>query len=131
VCDDSAPPVSLREQLAAQYKLVKVGNAAGELTILEPGAVVSIQKGEIVGVIPKSVAICTSKFEGGNLKARVVFAQQARLSKDAGPIDSIPRQPTAYRSHSLKISHTLSDGAVNTPRGRAILYLKTYSLPVN
>src|SRR5947208_2508584 len=64
----NAAPVSLQEQLSAQYKLVKVGNATGEVTIVEPGTMLSIQKGGIVGVIPKSVAICPSKFEGGNLK---------------------------------------------------------------
>ena len=57
----NAAPVSLQEQLSAQYKLVKVGNATGEVTIVEPGTMLSIQKGGIVGVIPKSVAICPSK----------------------------------------------------------------------
>jgi hypothetical protein len=61
--------VSLQEQLAAQYKLVKIGNATGEVTIVEPGTVLSIQKGGIVGVIPKSLAMCASKYENGNLKA--------------------------------------------------------------
>src|SRR6266404_2628710 len=69
----NATPVSLQEQLSAQYNLVKVGNATGELTIVEPGTVLSIQKGGIVGVIPKSLAICPSKFEGGNLKGPSSF----------------------------------------------------------
>lgn len=61
--------VSLQEQLAAQYKLVKIGNATGEITIVEPGTVLSIQKAGIVGVIPRSLAMCPAKYENGDLKA--------------------------------------------------------------
>jgi hypothetical protein len=64
----NAPIVSLDEQLKAQYKLVKIGMATGEITITEPGTVLAIQKGGILGVIPKSLAMCPSKFEDGNLK---------------------------------------------------------------
>ncbi len=64
----NAAPASLDEQLRAQYKMVKVGNAAGEVTVIEAGTVLDIQKGGIVGVIPKSVVICPSKFENGSLK---------------------------------------------------------------
>jgi len=61
--------VSLQEQLSAQYKMVKVGVATGEITIVDPGTVLSIQKAGIVGVIPRSLAMCPAKYEDGNLKA--------------------------------------------------------------
>jgi hypothetical protein len=64
----NAAPISLQEQLNAQYKLAKVGRATGEWSVVEPGTVLQIQKGGIAGVPPKSVALCPSKFEGGNLK---------------------------------------------------------------
>jgi hypothetical protein len=64
----NAPSVSLDEQLKAQYKLVKIGTATGDITITEPGTVLAIQKGGILGVVPKSLAMCPSKFEDGNLK---------------------------------------------------------------
>jgi hypothetical protein len=64
----TAVPISLQEQLNAQYKLAKVGRATGEWSVTEPGTVLQIQKGGIAGVPPKSIALCPSKFEGGNLK---------------------------------------------------------------
>jgi hypothetical protein len=65
----NAVPISLQEQLKAQYVLAKVGRAGGGWTVLEPGTVLEIQKGGILGVPPESMALCPSKFEGGNLKA--------------------------------------------------------------
>jgi hypothetical protein len=64
----TAAPISLQEQLNAQYKLAKVGRATGEWAVVEPGTVLQIEKGGIAGVPPKSVALCPAKFEGGNLK---------------------------------------------------------------
>lgn len=64
----TAAPVSLQDQLNAQYKLAKVGRATGVWAVVEPGTVLQIQKGGIAGVPPKSVALCPAKFEGGNLK---------------------------------------------------------------
>jgi hypothetical protein len=61
-------PASLQEQLSAQYKLAKIGSATGQWAIVEPGTILEVQKGGIVGAPPKSLAACPSKFEGGNLK---------------------------------------------------------------
>jgi len=60
-------PPALDEQLKAQYKLVKTGSDAGGLTIVEPGTVLAVQKGGILGVKPGSMAICPSKFQDGDL----------------------------------------------------------------
>ena len=65
----SAQAPSLQEQLNAQYKLAKVGRAGGAWNVLEPGTVLEIQKTGLLGVPPASVALCPSKFEGGNLKS--------------------------------------------------------------
>jgi len=59
---------SLLDQLSAQYKLVKVGSDASGLTIIEPGTVLAIQKGGILGVAPSTAVICPAKFENGDLK---------------------------------------------------------------
>jgi len=43
-------PVSLQEQLAAQYKLVKMGSDSSGPSVITPGTVLPIQKGGILGV---------------------------------------------------------------------------------
>jgi hypothetical protein len=59
---DAAPP-PLAEQLRAQYSLVKLGKDSGGLAVVEPGTVLVIQKGGILGV-PFSYA----KWEAGAAK---------------------------------------------------------------
>lgn len=58
---------SLQDQISAQYKLVKTGSDASGMTIIEPGTVLAIQKGGILGVQPTAV-VCPAKFENGDLK---------------------------------------------------------------
>lgn len=59
---------SLQEQLKAQYKLVKTGADAYGLTVVNPGTVLDIQKGGLLGVPPQSVVFCPAKFQDGDLK---------------------------------------------------------------
>ena len=61
-------PSSLAEQLQAQYKVVKMGSDASGLAVVDPGTVLAIQKGGILGVKPSNMVICPSKFQDGNLK---------------------------------------------------------------
>ena len=46
----SAQAVSLQEQLAAQYKLVKMGSDTSGYSVVEAGTLLAIQKGGILGV---------------------------------------------------------------------------------
>jgi hypothetical protein len=48
--DAQAAPVSLQEQLAAQYKLVKMGSDTSGYSVISAGTVLAIQKGGILGV---------------------------------------------------------------------------------
>jgi len=66
---------SLDEQLRAQYKMVKMGSDAEGLKVVNPGTVLDVQKGGILGVIPKSVAMCPSKFENGDLKRPIAVIE--------------------------------------------------------
>jgi len=61
----NAAPPSIKEQLEAQYKLVKTGGANGP--IVEPGTVLVIQKGGIFGVPSSSFVICPSKYQDSDL----------------------------------------------------------------
>jgi hypothetical protein len=63
-----AAPPSLQDQLSAQYKLVKTGRDGSGKAIIEPGTVLKIQKGGILGVGSSSAVICPAKFENGDLK---------------------------------------------------------------
>jgi len=61
--------VSLEEQLRAQYKVAKFGTDASGLAITDPGTVLTVQKGGLLGVAPTNPAMCASKFQDGELKA--------------------------------------------------------------
>jgi hypothetical protein len=63
----NAPP-PLQEQLKAQYKLVKTGADANGLTVVDPGTVLDVQKGGLLGVAPQNAVVCPSKFQDGDLK---------------------------------------------------------------
>src|SRR5579859_6686936 len=59
-----AQPVSLEEQLKAQYKLAKM-SPMGD--VLDPGTVLTVQKAGILGVSKKTAMICPSKYQDGDL----------------------------------------------------------------
>jgi len=63
----NAPTASLQDQLRAQYKLVKMGSDSNGPSVLEPGAVLAIQKGGILGVGPETIGICPSKYQDNDL----------------------------------------------------------------
>jgi hypothetical protein len=63
-----AAPPSLGDQLSAQYQVVKTGTDSSGTTITQPGTVLAIQKGGILGVQPTSAVVCPAKFEKGELK---------------------------------------------------------------
>ncbi|MGA7568896.1 MAG: hypothetical protein WBW53_22780, partial [Terriglobales bacterium] len=64
---DASQP-SLEEQLKAQYKLVKTSADANGLTVVDPGTVLDIQKGGLLGVPPLSLVFCPAKFQDGGLR---------------------------------------------------------------
>jgi hypothetical protein len=65
----TAPPVSLQEQLNAQYQLAKMGRDSNGPSVVEPGTVLTIQKGGILGVSQATVVICPAKYQDGNLNS--------------------------------------------------------------
>jgi hypothetical protein len=64
-------PVSLQEQLAAQYKLVKMGSNG--TVVLEPGTLLAVQKGGIITVPWKAVVKCGAKFQDNTLHPSTGF----------------------------------------------------------
>ncbi|MGA3089096.1 MAG: hypothetical protein ABSD75_10815 [Terriglobales bacterium] len=60
---------SLLEQLKAQYNAAKIGADAGGLKVVNPGTVLTVQKGGLLGIAPQIAMFCPSKFQDGELKA--------------------------------------------------------------
>jgi hypothetical protein len=58
---------TLQEQLAAQYKLVKMGSDTGGYSVVEKGTLLAIQKGGILGVPYSDSTILSTKYEGGTI----------------------------------------------------------------
>jgi hypothetical protein len=58
---------SLADQLKTQYKLTKTGSDSSGLAIVEPGTVLVIRKGGILGVPPASLTIAPATYKDGDL----------------------------------------------------------------
>jgi hypothetical protein len=63
----SAQAVSLQEQLAAQYKAVKMGSDTSGYSVVEEGTLLAIQKGGLLGVPYSDKSALTNKYEGGTV----------------------------------------------------------------
>jgi hypothetical protein len=59
--------VSLQEQLAAQYKVVKMGSDTSGYSVIEEGTLLAVQKGGMLGVPYSDKASLTNKYEGGTV----------------------------------------------------------------
>jgi len=59
---------TLQEQLAAQYKPVKMGSDTSGYSVVEKGTLLAIQKGGILAVPYADQAVLPSKYEGGSIK---------------------------------------------------------------
>jgi hypothetical protein len=77
--DAQGAPVSLQEQLAAQYKLVKMGSDTSGYSVIAAGTVLAIQKGGILSVPYSDASVLSTKYEGGT-----VHTPSSVLSKGIG-----------------------------------------------
>src|SRR5712675_534138 len=60
---------TLQEQLAAQYKLVKMGSDTSGYSVVDAGTLLAIQKGGILAVPYTDQAVLPTKYEGGAIHA--------------------------------------------------------------
>ena len=74
----SAQAVSLQEQLAAQYKLVKMGSDTGGYSVVEAGTLLAIEKGGILGVPYSDKTVLSTKYEGGTVHSPSGLMVQGR-----------------------------------------------------
>ena len=70
---------TLQEQLAAQYKLVKMGSDTSGYSVVEEGTLLAVQKGGLMGVPYTDTTVLSDKYEGGTVKP-----PNALLSKGLG-----------------------------------------------
>src|ERR1700757_2518943 len=56
---------TLQEQLAAQYKIVKMGSDTSGYSVVEEGTLLAIQKGGILAVPYSDKSVLSTKYEGG------------------------------------------------------------------
>ncbi len=63
----SAQAPTLQEQLAAQYKMTKMGSDTGGASVVDAGTLMAIQKGGILGVPYTDHSTLTTKYEGGTV----------------------------------------------------------------
>jgi hypothetical protein len=73
-------PVSLQEQLGAQYKLVKMGSDTSGYSVVEKGTLLAIQKGGILAVPYGDQNILANKYEGGIIHAPSGLSLMGRKS---------------------------------------------------
>ena len=64
---------SLGNQLKTQYKLAKMGSDSSGWSVVEPGTVLVIQKGGILGVPPGNAAMAPATYKDGDLHRPNVF----------------------------------------------------------
>jgi len=76
VAQSGAP--TLQEQLAAQYKLVKMGSDTSGYAVVEEGTLLAIQKGGVMGVPYSDKTILTSKYENGTVHSPNAAMAEAR-----------------------------------------------------
>jgi hypothetical protein len=73
-------PVSIQEQLNAQYKLVKMGSDTSGYSVVEKGTLLAIQKGGILAVPYGDQNVLSNKYEGGTIHAPNGLALMGRKS---------------------------------------------------
>src|SRR5580704_10096759 len=66
-------PVSLQEQLNAQYKPAKMKSGFGGATVVEAGTVLAVQKGGVLSVPSTALTTCSAKFQDNRLHPSVGF----------------------------------------------------------
>jgi hypothetical protein len=76
----TAQAPTLQEQLAAQYKIVKMGSDTSGYSVVDKGTLLAIQKGGILGVPYGDQNVLSSKYENGTIKGPSSLGLMGRKS---------------------------------------------------
>jgi len=74
------PSPAVMELLKTQYKIVKLAPDSTGLAVIDPGTVLVIQKGGLLGIPPANPVNCAAKYQDADLKAAGGFC--AAMVKD-------------------------------------------------
>jgi hypothetical protein len=66
-------PVTLQEQLSAQYKVARMGSDSGGVAVVEPGTLLAVQKGGVLSVPWKAMVLCPAKYQDNSLHPSAGF----------------------------------------------------------
>ena len=69
---------TLQEQLAAQYKLVKMGSDTGGYSVVEEGTLLAMQKGGVMGVPYSDKTSLSNRYENGTVHSPNAAMTEAR-----------------------------------------------------
>jgi hypothetical protein len=72
--------VSLQEQLAAQYKLVKMGSDTSGYAVVDKGTLLAVQKGGILAVPYGDQNVLSNRYENGSIKGPNSLSLMGRKS---------------------------------------------------
>jgi hypothetical protein len=97
---------SLPDQLKGQFKMAKLGTDSTGLRITEPGTVLVLQKGGVLGTPPISAVVCPSAYQDGNLHAPNGFCK-AMIANIARFLDS------GEKVYPLKVEVNLKNETVS------------------
>jgi len=92
----AAQAPTLAEQLAAQYKLVKMGSDSSGYSVVEEGTLLEIKKGGIIGVPYKNSVTRTATYQGGTVHASDAAGKVRGIGdKFCGLMHKCPSTPDA------------------------------------
>jgi len=114
--DAQGAPVSLQEQLAAQYKLVKMGSDTSGYSVISAGTLLAIQKGGILGVPYSDTSILSTKYEGGT-----VHTPSSILSKGIG--FGMKRFGKEQTTHLFQVGDKVYPSKIEVNTGKDIVEL--------
>ena len=80
----AAQAPTLQEQLAAQYKLAKMGSDSSGYQVVEEGTVLAVQKGGILGLPYKSAIWPSATYTSGTIKASAAQSAASGKAHDIG-----------------------------------------------
>jgi hypothetical protein len=124
---------SLAGQLKSQYKIAKVGMDSSGWSVTEPGTVLVIQKGGILGVPPANLTIATATFKDGELHGPggFVTATLAKVSRllNIGEKVYIFKMDISAKSDKISLFIIECDACNNVQQPSAYKALLVFQFP--